>query len=153
MTRTRKYLAAAGIAGVLAAGATLPAIAQDSPTDSTTEDTGSEERTREERHAERQRAFSEALAAELGIDVDTVEDALATVKEQMRAEREADRLARLQERLDAAVEGGELTQEQSDAIAAAAESGVFPGRGGPRGGHGPGGFGGPAPAESTDAAI
>jgi len=143
VTRTRKYLAAAGIAGVLAAGATIPAIAQDTPSDEATA-RSEEQTTREERRAERERAFAEALADELGLDADTVEEAIATVKDELRAEHEAARLDQLRTRLDEAVAAGELTQEQADAIHAAAESGVFPGRGGRRGHHGPGGFGPPA---------
>ena len=73
----------------------------------------------------------------------------------MRAEHEAERLAALQARLDEAVAAGELTQEQADAMLAAAESGVFAGGGhgfGGRGGFGPRGFGG-ASADATDAAA
>ena len=146
MITTRRTLAAVGVVGVLAAGAAIPAIAQDGTDDTTTEETTSDT-TREERHAARQQAFAEALAAELGIDVDTVTDALEAVHEDMQATRQAEFRARVQARLDELVEAGELTQEEAETLAEVQERGVLRGelgRVGGRGHHGPrGGMPGP----------
>lgn len=149
----RKLIASLGVAGALALGA-VPALAQDdssTATEATTTDT-----SREEARAARQAEFAQALADELGLPVEDVSAALTTVRDQVKAERDAERDAARQARLDEAVANGELTQEQADAIAAAADAGLFEGRGG-RGHHGPrgGGFGGPgpdAPGEAADAA-
>ena len=80
--------------------------------------------------------------------------AIDTVHEELREERRAEHRARLEERLAAAVESGDLTQEEADALLALydsrTEDGVgFPffGPGGHHGfggrGFGGGGFGGP----------
>jgi hypothetical protein len=75
--------------------------------------------------------------------------ALEKVQAAQRAEREknapakpdpAQRLEALKTRLDAAVEDGKLTADESAAILKAAEAGVLPG-GGPHGGPGRGGPG------------
>ncbi len=76
------------------------------------------------------------------------------MRAELQAEREAEHLAALETRLDQAVAAGELTQEQADAMLAAAEAGVFPGGGhgfGGRGGFGPRGFGGPSDDATDDA--
>ncbi len=149
MKRTTKTVASLGAAAALSIGAlAVPAIAQttEGDGDTTTEST---EQTKEERRAERQAAFAEALAEELGLDADTVAEAITTVREEQKAAFEAERLARIEERLDARVEAGELTQEQADALKALAESGegFGPGRrGGPRGHGGPRGGFGPGPS-------
>lgn len=128
MARNRTRLAAIGIAGVLAAGTTAsvlsPAVAQEAP-----EAPQAGEHPKDERHAERRAAFAAALAEELDLPVDRVSAAIDAVNEQLRAEMKQRRLAELKGRLDAAVEAGTLTQEQADAIYAAAESGVLPGGG------------------------
>lgn len=136
MALTRTRLAAIGVAGALTLTATVsaltPALAQDADEAPDT--------TRQERHAAREAAFAEALAEELDLPADRVSAALDAVREQMREEAKAAHLTKLKERLDAAVEDGSLTQEQADAIYAAAESGVMPfgrgpgRRGGPHGG-------------------
>lgn len=152
MTITRSSLAAIGIAGVLAAGAAIPAIAQD---DTATEDTTTDETTREDRKAAAEEAFAEALATELGLDTDTVADALTTVREDMRAAREAERDARVQERLDELVESGELTQEEADTLAEVRDRGVFGDGIGRRHVHRHGGgfMGGPGGDAATDEAA
>lgn len=140
MKTTTKALAATLTAGVIAVGAIVPAMAQDAtetpstpPTDDTTpwHRFGSSERSAE---------LAAALAEELGLDEATVAAALETVQSQLRTEHEAAFRADFEERLAAAVEAGELTQEQADTLIAAREAGVMPfggrGRGGP-------GFGGP----------
>lgn len=87
--------------------------------------------TPEERHAAKQAELVAALAEELDLDTNTVAAAIERVHEGHRAEHRA----ALQERLDAAVESGELTREQADAILAAHDAGVL-GSFGPRGHHG-----------------
>lgn len=143
MSGTRKALAALGVVGVLGAGAVLPALAQDS-TDAP--DTAGSQ-ARGEWKAQRHAVFAEALAAELELPVEQVTEALAAVRDRMVGEARARQLERLGERLDAAVEEGELTREQADAILEAAEDGVLP-VGGRR--HRPRGHGfghlGPGPA-------
>lgn len=156
MTNTLKRgLVATTAAGVLGAGLIVPALAQDSdtPTDSTEEAT--EDTSHQERHAARDAAFAAALADELGLDEATVADAIDVVRDQLRTQAQAERLAALEERLSEAVEAGDLTQEQADALRDAAEAGVLPfGRGG-HGLRGPG-FGPRGPmmeAPSTDDAT
>ncbi len=144
MRITKKSVAALGVAGAIAFAA-VPAVAQEAtqtPTEeSATQESATDQATaRDERMAEHQAAFAEALAAELNLPVDQVTEAVANVGEQLRAEHDAQRQAALQERLDEAVASGDLTQEQADAMAAAAEAGVLGGRGGHRG---MGGFGPP----------
>lgn len=77
----------------------------------------------------RQQAFAEALAAELGVGVDQVTNALAA----LHAADDADRAAALADRLAQAVADGTLTQAEADAVQKAADAGVI-GYGG-RGGH------------------
>lgn len=144
MAHIRTRLAAMGVAGVLAAGATLsalsPALAQNAsetppaPETEQTQQTPGEKR--QERRAAREAAFATALAAELDLPAERVQAAVQKVHEQMRAEARQRHLAALKERLDAAVEDGTLTREQADAIYAAAESGALPHHGsGRHGGH------------------
>jgi hypothetical protein len=137
MRITRRSAAMLGATAVIGLGA-IPALAQDT-TETATEDTATS--TWEDAHADREAAFADALAEELGLDTDTVAEAIATVREELQAERRAERLAVLQERLDQAVADGELTQEQADALIAAHEAGVIGGRRGPGGRHGGHGFG------------
>ncbi|MFG3423791.1 hypothetical protein [Micromonospora sp. NPDC048063] len=156
--RKKHLLAGLAAAGVLGVGIAAPTVAfaadggtstpsasaseSGSGTDSGTgTDSGSGKDGRQQQRAERQAEFAEALAKELGVSTDKVTAALEKVHEARkpadRPERgdSADRQAALKERLAQAVEDGKLTQEQADAITAAAEAGVFPGPGG-RGGHG-----------------
>lgn len=155
--RTRRVLAAGGVLGALTIGAALPALAQD-PAEETTE-----ESAREERGAAFRGEIAAALADELGLDAATVEAALETVQAEIEEQREAEHRMALEDRLAAAVEAGDLTQEQADALLAAEEAGVFgggPGMGGPgmgdRGHGGPGmrggpGMGGPGDEAPADA--
>lgn len=144
--RTRRVLATGGVLGALSIGAALPALAQD-PAEETTEETTdetTEESAREERGAAFRGEIAAALADELGLDAATVEAALETVQAEMEEQREAEHRMALEDRLAAAVEAGDLTQEQADALLAAEEAGVFgggPGMGGP--GMGDRGMGGP----------
>jgi hypothetical protein len=80
--------------------------------------------------------FVAALAEELDLPVDTVTDAIEAASERLANQWEEERLAHLRERLGDAVADGDLTQEQADAIIAAAEAGVLPFGPGLR--HGPG---------------
>jgi hypothetical protein len=131
-------IAALGAAGVLALGAGVPALAASSdatPSPSATAD-GQLREDVEERRAAAEQDFAQRLADELGVDADEVAAALEKVRGEMQAERQAEHLTALEDRLDQAVEDGSLTRAQADAILEAAENGVFPGRGGP------GGFGG-----------
>lgn len=74
---------------------------------------------------EREAAFVEALAAELDVDQAKVQTAV----DELQAERIAHRAEALQERLDAAVADGTLTQAEADAVTKAVEAGVIGGRG------------------------
>jgi hypothetical protein len=140
MTNRAKGLAAGAAVGVLSLALVVPALAQDD--DTTGVETTSE--TFADHRAEREAEFVAALAAELDLDEDTVAEAVSTVREQLRTEHRAERRAALEERLAAAVEAGELTQEQSDALLAAHDADLLrPGRGlrGHPGGGRQGGFG------------
>ncbi|MEV5766482.1 hypothetical protein AB0L34_18195 [Micromonospora sp. NPDC052213] len=144
--RKKHLLAGLAAAGVLGVGIAAPTVAfaadggSSTPSASASE-SGSGKDERQQQRAERQAEFAEALAEELGVPTDKVTAALEKVREARkpadRPERgdSADRQAALKERLAQAVEDGRLTQEQADAITAAAEAGVFPAPGG-RGGHG-----------------
>jgi len=88
----------------------------------------------EEERAARQAAFAEALADELGISTAKVTAALA----ELRADAEAEGRTRLSERLDAAVEDGDLTAADKASVLKAYDAGVLGGPGGFGGGHGPG---------------
>jgi hypothetical protein len=129
-------LAAGGLLGVGIAAPTV-AFGQDpTPSPSASASAGSSQGgDREQEHADRRAEFAAALAKELGVPTEKVTAALDKVREQFEANRpappsEADRQARLKERLDQAVKDGKLTQEQADAILKAAEAGVLPGPGG-----------------------
>lgn len=158
MTRSRNLLAAVGVAGLIAAGAAIPAIAQDATDDTATSDDSLEPEAHELRRAARAEAFADALAAELGLEADTVAEAIEAVHEEMQSARQDEIQARVQARLDELVEAGELTQEEADILAEVQGRGVLgggPGRFGPgghgrHGGHGVG-LGGPldAPADDT----
>jgi len=91
----------------------------------------------EEKRAEHRTRMAEGIAAELdGVNADQVADALAKHEEQTQAEA--------LERLDEAVENGDVTEEQADEIRERIESGEGPGHGPGGPGHGgPGGPGGP----------
>jgi hypothetical protein len=150
-------LTTAGVAGAAALAFGVPAIAAtDDGSTATPSPSAPGLEDLEERREAAVQDFAERLAEELGADADEVAAALETVREEMATERAAERLAALEERLAQAVEDGDLTQEQADAILEAAESGVLGGMGGPGGGgrfhHGPHGgfglFGGPGGAES-----
>ncbi|RJT81838.1 hypothetical protein D6T63_03495 [Arthrobacter cheniae] len=68
-----------------------------------------------------------SLAEALGLDEATVRTAL----DELRTEQQEERSAALQERLDAAVSDGSLTQAEADGAAKAVELGILRG-GGPR---------------------
>jgi hypothetical protein len=131
-------IGAAAVAGVAAlAFAVSPAQAED-PTPSPSASASSPAIGRPDHEAvreQRQQELAAALATELGIDKAKVAAALEKVEAARQAEAKADRIADLKTRLDAAVQEGKLTAEESAAILKAAEAGVFP----HGGGHGPGG--------------
>jgi hypothetical protein len=77
----------------------------------------------DEERAEREAAFVTALAKALGLSEDKVSDALDTV----RAAREADRRQELGERLDTAVEDGDLTAADKASVLKAFDAGVLGG--------------------------
>lgn len=153
--RKKHLLAGLAAAGVLGVGVAAPAVAADntspSPSASASAEKGAD---KEQQRSDRQAAFAEALAEKLGVDVNKVTTALEELREQRAADRPergerperpergergerpdaADRQEALAQRLAQAVEEGTLTQEQADAITAAAEAGILRGPGGP-GGH------------------
>lgn len=92
MRFTKRTLATAAVVTAIGAGAAIPAIAQDAsePSESTTTESDSET-TQDERKAAKTQAFADALAAELGLPSDQVADAVTKVREQMRAEHDAER--------------------------------------------------------------
>jgi hypothetical protein len=89
MDRIRTTAVAALATGALTVGLVLPAVAQDD--DTATEDTtdNTVEERRQDRHTARHAAFAAALADELGLDVDTVSEALDAVHDQRHADHEA----------------------------------------------------------------
>lgn len=157
ITPKRLALVGTGAAAVLAIGIAVPTVAfaegsTSSPTSSTaataqsdSAQTGASARAQRqaEHRAERQARMAELLADELGVSKDKVAEALDAVQTKLREDARTQRQDNLRERLDAAVEKGALTQEQADAILAAAQAGVL-GNAGPKwaGGHGPSWAGG-----------
>ncbi|WP_027659078.1 hypothetical protein [Salinispora fenicalii] len=161
--RRKHLLAGLAAAGVLGVGVAAPAMAMaadntsPSPSASASASADAEKGTdKEQKRSDRQAAFAEALAEKLGVDVGEVTTALEELREQRAADRDeqgerpergergerpdaADRQEVLAQRLAQAVEDGKLTQEQADAITAAAEAGVL---------RGPGGHGGPGGSAS-----
>ncbi len=115
--KMRRSLVALGAAGLLTASIAGPVLAMDS----TETETETETPAHEERFAERQAAFAKALAEELGLPEEQVQEALTTVREDLAEQWRAERQAAAKERLDAAVASGELTEEQADALREAAE--------------------------------
>jgi hypothetical protein len=85
----------------------------------------------DEERADREAEFAKALAAELDISTTKVAAALA----ELQADAEAEGRARLSERLDTAVDEGDLTEADKASVLKAFDAGVL---GGPGGGHGPG---------------
>ncbi|SCL17734.1 hypothetical protein GA0074692_0241 [Micromonospora pallida] len=133
----RKHLIGGLVAaGVLTLGIAAPTVAFAGDNETTAPSSNASENSNTDR-AERQTAFAEALAKELGVPADKVTAALEKLREERKGDRPerggwrggdtADRQAALKERLAQAVKDGKLTQEQADAITAAAEAGVFPG--------------------------
>lgn len=78
----------------------------------------------DEERAEREAAFVSALAKELGIEESKVSDALETVQAARRAEHRTE----LSERLDQAVEDGDLTDADKASVLKAYDAGVLGGR-------------------------
>jgi Spy/CpxP family protein refolding chaperone len=89
--------------------------------------------TEEERAAQRA-AFAKALADELDISTAKVTAALA----ELRADAEAEGRARLAERLDTAIEDGDLTSADKASVLKAYDAGVLGGPAGFGAGPGPG---------------
>ncbi|WP_018216488.1 hypothetical protein [Salinispora vitiensis] len=148
--RRKHLLAGLAAAGVLGVGVAAPAmaVANTSPAPSASTDADAEMgAAREQQRSDRQAAFAEALAEKLGVDGNEATTALEELHEQRAADRPelgerpdaADRQEALAQRLAQAVEDGTLTQEQADAITAAAEAGILRG---PSGHDGPGGHDG-----------
>lgn len=164
--KSKTALALAAVSTVAVAGLALPALAEETPTDPPSSSTAPEDRR--ELHGERreqmQTELAERLAEELGLEAAEVSAALEKVTEELRAEHDEQRLARLQEHLDQAVEEGRLTREQADGLLAAAQDGDLraglrglhrelhgfgPRGGGPRGPGGPGSWDGSPEGGST----
>ncbi|HWJ09526.1 MAG TPA: hypothetical protein VNS46_09145 [Nocardioides sp.] len=78
----------------------------------------------DEERAEREAAFVTALAEELGLGEAKVSDALETV----RAAHEAEHRTELSDRLDQAVEDGDLTDADKASVLKAYDAGVLGGR-------------------------
>jgi hypothetical protein len=129
-TRTRKALVAVAVIGALGVGTIVPALAQDTDDGDTAAAETLERRAerdtmRAERRAERdtmraehraergtmraehRAAFAEALAAELGLDVDEVAAALDAVHEQHRSEHAERRAEHAERRAERQGEAGE----------------------------------------------
>lgn len=70
-------------------------------------------------------ALAASLAEALGLDEGTVRTAL----DELRTEKQQERSAAVQDRLDAAVTDGSLTQEEADGAAKAVELGILGGGG------------------------
>lgn len=140
--RTRGRMLLLGLVALVVAAFAVPALAQsaseDAPSEATSDDGSGGP------FAEARTAFAEALAEELDLPVDRVTDALTAVRERLMQERQEQHRSAVEERLDEAVEAGELTREQADAILDAAEVGVLGGGRGPGmrgfGHHGPRGW-------------
>ncbi len=130
---SKKTLLILGTSGVLALGIAAPAVAwAENRSNQSAIHPGSEER---------QQKLAEALAKELGVEPSKVSEALTKVREQLKAEAEAnrpqgqpkpdenraDRLEQLKTRMAEAVKAGKLTQAEADAIIKAAETGVLNG--------------------------
>lgn len=131
-------IGAAGVAGVAAlAFAISPAQAEPTPSPSASASSSTTKPDRAAARAQRQDELAASLATELGIDKAKVAAALERVQAAQQTQAQADRIAELKTRLDAAVKEGKLTAEESAAIVKAAEAGVFPQ--GWSGGHGRGG--------------
>jgi hypothetical protein len=71
--------------------------------------------------AEREPALAKALSSKLGIDEAKIKAAL----EEISATHQAERMAALKARLDAAVQAGTLTQAEADAVQKAVDQGVI----------------------------
>lgn len=148
LRRYRGRVLVLGVVALAAVALAIPALAQDSGATTAPDEATTETMPWSDRFEERRTVFVEALAEELGMSVDEVDNALTAVRERLAEEHRERHLTALRERLDDAVASGALTQEQADAIADAAEAGVLgrghrDGRGG-FGHHGPRGwFGGP----------
>lgn len=78
----------------------------------------------EEERAEREAAFVAVLAKELGLEESKVSDALETVHAARRAEHRTE----LSERLDQAIEDGDLTDGDKASVLKAYDAGVLGGR-------------------------
>lgn len=117
-------VAALGLAAVLPA-----AIAQDSDTASDTQAPapGAEAATTgpAARHGELKAQFVAVLADELGMDTESVSEALTRTRERIAEQVGAQRRAAIEERLEAAVDEGTLTEEQAAAILDAHDAGVL----------------------------
>lgn len=140
-------MTAVGVAAGLVLGFGIPAVGQDEadPGEETAQgqELGEDVRERfDQLREDRLEEFASRLAEELGLETATVRDALEAVREDLEEEWADARAERLTERLAQAVQDGDLTREQADAILAAVEAGVLgdghPGRGWGPGGHGRG---------------
>jgi hypothetical protein len=128
--RTKMVVLGALVAGAVTVGAVLPALAQtqgETNKEAATED-GAWQRGSSMRgvHSE---TFAADLAGELGLEVDEVTAAIEKVRAAHREQLQATRTERLQERLDAAVEAGRMTQDEAEAWLEAHEAGERPMRG------------------------
>jgi hypothetical protein len=130
--RTKMVVLGALVAGAVTVGAVLPALAQDRSETSNSEEEPTEDGAWPRGPGLRgvhSDAFAADLAEELGLEVDEVTAAIEKVGAAHREQLQVTRTARLQERLDAAVEAGRLTQEEADAWVEAHEAGDRPMRG------------------------
>lgn len=147
--KSRKtIIAGLATAGALGLGIAVPAVAfadngspSPAPSGSTSapeKRDGDGERRGSERGKELGEKLAKALAEELGVPEEKVTAALEKLREQHKAEkpekpkgdRDTDRRAGLEERLEQAVKDGKLTQEQADAVKAAFDADVLLGPGG-----------------------
>lgn len=133
MKTLRRRTAAIGAAvAIVGTAVAVPALAQSDTSDTTEEADPGTTDPHEAHHEARRAAFAEALAEELDLPVDEVLAAVDAVHDDLHAARAEAVDAALERRLTDAVEAGDLTEQQADAIRDAREAGVL---GGHRFGH------------------
>lgn len=153
--RIRRNWIALTAVGAFGVGAlTVPAFAQDGTPpaqDATiqedTDDTETEEAPEDSLRARVKQRAKELFAENLGVTIDELEAAREATREQIQEEfadefqaRREERVDRMLERIDRALENGRITEEQAEELRQRIEDGELP-FGRHRDGHGPAGRG------------